>query len=481
MKKIFLLLFAAFLLSPACTKGDDAMQTVKVTVINACTAENAAGDTPYDFCTEGYVGFRTDAGDRGAAKAVLAESGKIQLSAEVSASASELWCYSGGAIGTVQTFTVPSAVTFDAAGSSDGLDAMVFCSMGEDISSSGLSVEACPVTSAVMFEILDSKGEFTGKEVTSITIEADEGIDMAGDISLNFAKAGISSIANTSSAVTVTASNAVVGGSDIPLRVGAVLIPCEFTGKITVSGPDFTAATEIATPLHFVAGYVKTVPVDLATAEVTASPVLRIGVIGDSISSFEGMIPEGYRFYYPKSDCDVDTWQKTYWGVLITSYWKGELDMNCSYSGGCVAPCPAKALGSDFVSRVRDFVDPDIVLIHGGTNDCIASNGISQGSYDYDSPFGMLDTYCHFRESYIAVIRYIQEHHPDAKIIIVLGDHVTGDFAESVVEIAEHYALPLVDFRGDANVTKYSGSHPDAAGMAYMARKIYTETLDIID
>ena len=233
--------------------------------------------------------------------------------------------------------------------------------------------------------------------------------------------------------------------------------------------------------MHFVAGYVKTVPVDLATAEVSDSPVLRIGVIGDSISSFEGMIPEGYRFYYPKSDCDVDTWQKTYWGVLITSYWKGELDMNCSYSGGCVAPCPAKALGSDFVSRVRDFVDPDIVLIHGGTNDCIASNGISQGSYDYDSPFGMLDTYCHFRESYIAVIRYIQEHHPDARIIIVLGDHVTGDFAESVVEIADHYALPLVDFRGDANVTKYSGSHPDAAGMAYMARKIYTETLDIID
>ena len=55
---------------------------------------------------------------------------------------------------------------------------------------------------------------------------------------------------------------------------------------------------------------------------------------------------------------------------------------------------------------------------------------------------------------------------------------MTGDFATSVVEIANHFELPLVDFREDGKLmTKYSGSHPDANGMEFMAEKIYNETL----
>ena len=123
-------------------------------------------------------------------------------------------------------------------------------------------------------------------------------------------------------------------------------------------------------------------------------------------------------------------------------------------------------------------MDPDVVLIHGGTNDCIASNGINLGEYDYESPFGGLSTFNNFRESYIAVIKYIQGNWPDAKIIIILGDHVTGEYATSVEEIAKHYDLILVDFRIDSEkMTKYSGSHPNAAGMEYMAERIYNETL----
>ena len=81
------------------------------------------------------------------------------------------------------------------------------------------------------------------------------------------------------------------------------------------------------------------------------------------------------------------------------------------------------------------------------------------------------------------MIKYIQANWPEAKIIIILGDHVTGEYATSVEEIAKHYELPLVDFRidgpedPDTKMTKYSGSHPNAAGMEYMAEKIYNETL----
>jgi ribosomal protein L7Ae-like RNA K-turn-binding protein len=101
---------------------------------------------------------------------------------------------------------------------------------------------------------------------------------------------------------------------------------------------------------------------------------------------------------------------------------------------------------------------------------------VALGDYSYDLPFGSLTTNCRFRDSYIAVIKAIQANYPEAKIIIILGDHVTGEYATSVEDIAKHYEIPYVDFRDDKNVTKYSGSHPNYNGMKYMAKKIYEET-----
>ena len=55
------------------------------------------------------------------------------------------------------------------------------------------------------------------------------------------------------------------------------------------------------------------------------------------------------------------------------------------------------------------------------------------------------------------------------------------DYGESVKTIAEHFDLPYVDFRGDSKVTKCSGSHPNAAGMAHMAVRIYEETKEQVE
>lgn len=54
---------------------------------------------------------------------------------------------------------------------------------------------------------------------------------------------------------------------------------------------------------------------------------------------------------------------------------------------------------------------------------------------------------------------------------------MTGEYGTSVETIAKHYNLPYVDFRGDSKVSIYSGSHPNAAGHAHKAQKIYEETL----
>lgn len=468
----------AALVMLGCEKTTELYKSVNVTLTNACVESNAAGDLAYDFCAEQMVGFKSDAGDRSAAKAILDGPGQMTLTAKVAAEATKAWFYTRGAVGAVQTFNVPSTVEYKS--QAEALASMVYCSTAADVTTAeSVDVQLNAVTSAVIVNILDSKGTLSGRKIDSVVLESADAV-LAGDVSLNFEKAGISAISNDSKTLTITSSSLLVGTDAEPAQVAAVVIPASFKGKITVSGYNFKSVTTIENPINFQAGYMRTINVDLATAKVELSGVkMRVGVIGDSISSYQNMIPTGYSYYYPKSDCDVNTWQKTYWGLLITKYWNAELDKNVSWSGGCVAPNVAgKASGSDFVSRAKVFENPDVVLIHGGTNDCIASNGVNLGEFDYESSYGALNKNNNFRQSYIAVIKYIQANWPAAKIIIILGDHVTGDFATSVVEIANHFELPLVDFREDGKLmTKYSGSHPDANGMEFMAEKIYNETL----
>ena len=212
----------------------------------------------------------------------------------------------------------------------------------------------------------------------------------------------------------------------------------------------------------------------------------RLAIIGDSISTFEGIIPSDHRAYYTNpaaSGCDVTDWTKTYWGLLINNYWKCALDVNTSWSGSSVASGKEGSVRTPFVdeSRLSLLTNPDCVILFGGTNDAISTNGIGLGEYVYDTPLASINHNKRFRDAYIYVIKYIQNKFPSAKIICIIGTQISGEYGKSVAAIAQHYNLACVDFRGEEGAGKvsiYSGSHPDAAGHAYKAQKIYNETLE---
>ena len=216
-------------------------------------------------------------------------------------------------------------------------------------------------------------------------------------------------------------------------------------------------------------------------------PGMRLAIIGDSISTFDGIIPSSHKAYYPKSGCDVTDWTKTYWGHLINDYWHSTLDVNTSWSGSTVASGKDGDARTPFVddSRLSLLSNPDCVILFGGTNDALESNGIGLGEFSYDTPLANMNHNKRFRDAYIYVIKYIQTNFPSAQIICIIGTDITGDYGNSVATIAEHYSLPCIDFRGEKNVegkvTIYSGSHPDAAGHAYMAQKIYNQTLNLFN
>lgn len=206
------------------------------------------------------------------------------------------------------------------------------------------------------------------------------------------------------------------------------------------------------------------------------SRTLRVGVLGDSISTFEGWLysSETSAMWYPTmctnpvSGCAmVDSVEKTYWWKVI--YAKCDdavLDVNSSWQGTKVGN------GSqNFISRCGQFTDPDVIMIHGGTNDKNQSTAL--GNYDYTRPAEYLDQTA-FRPAFIKLLKTVKKNYPGVHLVVIVGDMLRNtDYGPSVIEICRHYGVTYVDFT-DAALPKQQGSHPDATGHQTMADRIWS-------
>ncbi len=230
----------------------------------------------------------------------------------------------------------------------------------------------------------------------------------------------------------------------------------------------------------------KKVEVTLDFASPDKQPKRKVGVLGDSISTFKGaMCNNTYSCFYPDDDPNVasgnneavDSKTKTYWWILVNDLMKnGTMDANSSWAGKRVIHETSHDLPAGLVDRVGDFIDPDIILIHGGTND--KNKDTPLGSYDYDLPIEELDETC-FRSAYIKMIRLLQERYEGVQLILIVGDMLSSDYAGSITTIAAHYNLPYVNFVG-AQLPKSKGSHPNYSGMKIMANDIYNKCKDYL-
>ena len=221
--------------------------------------------------------------------------------------------------------------------------------------------------------------------------------------------------------------------------------------------------------------------------EVDMSPKHhRVGILGDSISTFAGVLcNSAYGPFYPNDDPNVgvnpdlavDCEEKTWWWRLIYGYMhNAELDANSSWGGTRVVHEVKKDIGAGFVDRAYDFVNPDIIIIHGGTNDKNQSTPL--GEYDWDVPVGEGDFSC-FRSAYVQLVKMLQERYEGVQLILLIGDTLTSGYENSIIEIARHFGLPYVDFVG-ASIPKCKGSHPTAQGMSIMAERIYNTCKDYL-
>ena len=253
------------------------------------------------------------------------------------------------------------------------------------------------------------------------------------------------------------------------------------------------------------------------------SRTVKVSVIGDSISTFKGWCDTTKGgAYYPKSDCDVSSVSDTWWYRLIynkMSY--GIFEKNISAGNTTIVQnttgdSSAYWYGWDFGTRLQTLGigDPDVVLIHGGTNDYGHTSwystseelidGVAMNASSFpETSAGKLEelfadadaattvaeadaldgkTFC---SAYIRLIKMIQARCGSVKVVCLIGTYLRGGQREAILRIAEHFGednVRVADILGaGVSVPMYNNPHPNATGMANMADFVYQEVGDWID
>ena len=106
-----------------------------------------------------------------------------------------------------------------------------------------------------------------------------------------------------------------------------------------------------------------------------------------------------------------------------------------------------------------------------------------------DAAYALDDT--SFVTAYVKMLRIFNLRYPNAKVVMLIGDHVIASCRNSILAIGEYYrkqcGYRVVDFQDisaykeNKVITKVSSSHPDENGFEVMASYIYQQVGDYLE
>lgn len=207
-------------------------------------------------------------------------------------------------------------------------------------------------------------------------------------------------------------------------------------------------------------------------------------IIGDSYSTYEGMIPEGYAVYYSKEGRGDPEFmvtkmelEDTWWMRLINATgatlaqnnsWSGSTLCYTGYSGDC-------SHTSSFIYRYRQLKDAgffkenkiDTVLVFGGTNDSWANAPLGELKYDgfeEGDLFSVLPAFCYFMKT-------LKEDLPTAKIVFIANCDIKCEIVEGIKTAGQYFGVETVALH---DITKEHG-HPNVQGMSEICQQVLME------
>ncbi|MCF0172705.1 MAG: hypothetical protein HUJ91_03105 [Bacteroidales bacterium] len=197
------------------------------------------------------------------------------------------------------------------------------------------------------------------------------------------------------------------------------------------------------------------------SADAKTKRPLKVSVLGDSYSTFEGVIPQGYAPFYPNEECGVTDPSQTWWGLFVAS---GNYVLEANDSWGGTTICNTGYRGNDvrttsFRARSGLLGNPDIIFVFGGTNDSWA--GAPIGEYNYDRKGVTEDDCLCFRPALAQLIYQLRKQYRKADIYYILNSELSEGVTESTKTICGRMGAKLVELH---DIEKHSG-HPTFAGM----------------
>lgn len=185
----------------------------------------------------------------------------------------------------------------------------------------------------------------------------------------------------------------------------------------------------------------------------------KVSVLGDSYSTFVGIIPSNYSSFYPNDRNDVTKIEQTWWSLYVKA--KGyALEKNDSWGGTTICGTGYGGMDSsysNFISRVDSLGNPDIIFVFGGTNDAWANSPM--GEYQYSD--WTKDDCKYFRPALACLTDMLQKRYANAEICFILNSELREPVNESMREVCKHYNVKLVELH---DIEKQNG-HPSINGM----------------
>lgn len=198
-------------------------------------------------------------------------------------------------------------------------------------------------------------------------------------------------------------------------------------------------------------------------------------ILGDSYSTFEGYIPEGYSCWYfidSDSENDVRDANQTWWALFVKASGY-QLILNDSYSGSTVCNTgydKADYTDRSFLTRMTHLVSgaetADVIFIFGGTNDSWADAPLGEFMY---SDWTAEDLYS-FRPAYCRLLDYLTDNAPEARIISIINTELKPEISEGIVEASEYYGTEYLLLN---DIDKIWG-HPSVKGMQQICDQLTT-------
>lgn len=218
-----------------------------------------------------------------------------------------------------------------------------------------------------------------------------------------------------------------------------------------------------------------------------------VSILGDSITTYQGWIPEGYACFYPDADNDIKDVTQTWWMQVIQNTGM-RLLVNGSYSASAVCG-DSRAEDSSAGCSNRRIVDlmgadgtvPDVILVFMGVNDFFHS--ITLGKFSGTASYRTDHYIWDFTEGYELMLQKLQAVYPTSRIYCMTlleansGDHprVNGngntiaDYNSRIRQVAAAHGVPVIDVHNcgmevyELNRYTSDGVHPNREGASKIA------------